>query len=128
MKASKISKGLLVGLALLLATTAFASNKGSLAITDNCTVAGKALAKGDYKVSWEGNGPDVQLNIMQGKNVVATVPAHMMQLNSAPQSDSAVVSHASDGSMTLSEIRFAGKKYAFAVGGSTQAAISNTSK
>ena len=124
MKALKISKGVLLGLALLLATTAFASNKGSLAVADNCTVAGKALAKGNYKVSWDGNGPDVQLNIMKGKEVVATVPAHMTELNSASRSDAAVVSHNSDGSMSLSEIRLAGKKYAFTFGGSTQAAIS----
>jgi hypothetical protein len=128
MKALRISKGLLLGLALLLATSAFASNKGSLAVTDNCTVAGKQLAKGDYKVSWEGNGPDVQLNIMQGKNVVATVPAHMTELNSSPQNDSAVVSNNSDGSKTLSEIRFAGKKYALAIGSSTQASMSESSK
>jgi len=124
MKASKTSKGLLLGLALLLATTAFASNKGTLAVTDNCTVAGKALAKGDYKVSWDGNGPDVQLNIMKGKEVVATVPAHMTELNSPARADSAVISHTGDGSMALSEIRFAGKKYAFTIGGSTQAAMS----
>ena len=128
MKALRISKGLLLGLALLLATSAFASNKGSLAVTDNCTVAGKQLAKGDYKVSWEGNGPDVQLNIMQGKNVVATVPAHIMELSSSPQNDSAVVSHSSDGTKSLSEIRFAGKKYALAIGSSTQAAMSESSK
>jgi hypothetical protein len=127
MKASKMFKGLLLGLALLLATSAFASNKGSLAVTDNCTVAGKQLAKGDYKVSWDGNGPDVQLNIMKGKDVVATVPAHMTQLTSSPQSDTAVVSSNSDGSKTLSEIRFAGKKYALAIG-SPQASMTDSTK
>lgn len=124
MKALKISKGALLGLALLLATTAFAAHKGSLTVADNCTVAGKALAKGDYKLSWDGNGPDVQLNIMKGKETVATVPAHMTELNSASRSDAAVVSHNSDGTTSLSEIRLAGKKYAFALGGSTQAAVS----
>jgi len=127
MKASKWSKGLLLGLALLLATSAFASNKGSLAVTDNCMVAGKQLTKGDYKVSWEGNGPDVQLNIMKGKEVVATVPAHMTELNSNAQSDSAILSANTDGSKTLSEIRFAGKKYALALG-TPQAAMTDSSK
>lgn len=124
---SSISKGLLLGLALLLAATAFASNKGSLAITDNCTVAGKQLTKGDYKVSWEGNGPDVQVNIMKGKEVVATVPAHMTELQNSPQRDSAILSNDGNGSKTLSEIRFAGKKYALAVG-TPQAAVSDSSK
>jgi hypothetical protein len=115
MKASKISKGLLLGLALLLATSALASNKGSLAVTDNCTVAGKQLAKGDYKVSWEGTGPDVQLNIMKGKEVVATVPAHLTELNSSSQNDAAVLNNNSDGTKSLAEIRFAGKKYALSL-------------
>ena len=127
MKTSKMSKGLLLGLALLLATSAFASNKGSLAVTDNCMVAGKQLAKGDYKVSWEGNGPDVQINIMKGKNVVATVPAHMTELNSNAQGASAILSANTDGSKTLSEIRFAGKKYALAIG-TPQAALTDSSK
>lgn len=127
MKASKISKGLLLGLALLLATSALASNKGSLAVTDACTVAGKQLAPGDYKVSWEGNGPDVELSIMKGKNVVATVPAHMVELTSSPLSDSAVMSKNSDGSKSLSEIRFSGKKYALSLA-DNRAAVSDSSK
>lgn len=127
MKASKMFKGLLLGLALLLATSALASNKGSLAVVDNCTVAGKQLTKGDYKVSWEGNGPDVQLSIMKGKNVVATVPAHMTELSSSSLRDAAILSGNSDGSKTLSEIRFAGKKYALAIG-TPQAAMTDSSK
>src|SRR5690242_12630588 len=41
MTASKISKGLLLGLALLLATSVFAANKGSLQVSDPVTVNGK---------------------------------------------------------------------------------------
>jgi hypothetical protein len=124
---SSISKGLLLGLALLLATTAFASNKGVLAVTDNCTVGGKQLAKGDYKVSWDGNGPDVQVSIMKGKDVVATVPAHMTELTNSSRNDAAILSSNGDGSKSLSEIRFAGKKYALAIG-TPQAAVSDSSK
>lgn len=119
MKVSRISKGLLLGLALLLATSAFAANKGSLSVVDPVTIAGKQLAAGQYKVSWDGSGSSVQLNIMQGKNVVATVPARVIELNNAPNSDSAVVSSNGDGSKTLSQIRFSGKKFALAIGQET---------
>jgi hypothetical protein len=64
---------------------------------------------------------------MKGKNVVATVPAHMTELNSSAQNDSAILSGNSDGTKTLSEIRFAGKKYALAIG-TPQAAMSDSSK
>ena len=116
MKASKISKGLLLGLALLLATSAFAANKGSLQVSDEVTVSGKQLARGEYTVKWEGDGPNVELNILQGKKVVATTPARLIDLNRSADGDSAVVRKNDDGSRTLAEIRFAGKKYALALG------------
>jgi hypothetical protein len=116
MKSSKLSKGLLLGLALLLATSAFAANKGSLQVSDTVTVSGKQLARGEYTVKWEGNGPNVELNILQGKKVVATTPARLIDLNRSADGDSAVVRKNDDGSRTLAEIRFAGKKYALAVG------------
>jgi hypothetical protein len=116
MTVSRISKGLLLGLAVLLATSAFAANKGSVAVTDPVTVAGKQLAAGQYKLTWDGSGSSVQLNIMQGKNVVATVPARLIELDRPAANSSAVVINNSDGSRALSEIRFSGKKYALAVG------------
>ena len=116
MKSSQLSKGLLLGLALLLATSAFAANKGSLQVSDPLTVSGKQLAPGAYTVKWEGNGPNVELNILQGKKVVATMPARLIDLNRSADGDSAVVRKNDDGSRTLAEIRFAGKKYALAMG------------
>jgi hypothetical protein len=111
MKASGIFKGSLLALALLLATSAFAANKGSLQIYDTITVAGKQLPAGTYTAKWEGNGPAVELSILKGKNVVATVPAQMVTLPRSLDHDSAVVSTNSDGSRSLSEVRFAGKNY-----------------
>ncbi len=116
MKSLKLSKGLLLGLALLLETSAFAANKGSLQVSDPVTVSGKQLAPGEYTVKWEGNGPNVELNILQGKKVVATMPARLIDLNRSADGNSAVVRKNDDGSRTLAEIRFAGKKYALAVG------------
>ncbi len=116
MSVSKVSKGLLLGLALLLATSVFAANKGTLQVSDSVTVNGKQLAAGDYTVKWEGAGPNVELNILKGKNVVATVPARMVDLARSPDRDSAVTVVNSDGRKSLNEIRFGGKKYAFAIG------------
>ncbi len=116
MSVSKLSKGLLLGLALLLAPSVFAANKGALQVSSPVTVNGKQLPAGDYTVKWDGAGPNVELNIMQGKNVVATVPARMIDLERSPDRDSAVTVVNSDGRKSLNEIRFSGKKYAFAVG------------
>ena len=129
MNVSRISKGLLLGLALLLATSVFAANKGFLQVSDPVTVNGKQIAPGDYKVQWEGAGPNVELNILSGKSVVATVPARMIDLDRSPDRDSAVTSINSDGRKSLNEIRFSGKKYALAIGSETAKAESGgTSK
>ena len=119
MNALKISRGLLLGLTLLLATSVFAINKGSLQVSDPVTVNGKQLSAGEYTVKWDGNGPNVELNILRGKNVVATVPARMVDLDRIPSRDSAVTVLSPDGHKSLNEIRFSGRKYALAVGSQT---------
>lgn len=110
------SKSVFLGLALLLATSAFAANKGSLQVQEPINVNGTKLAPGDYKLEWDGSGPSVELSILQGKKVVTKVPAHMIDLGKASPSDAAVVKNNDDGSKSLSEVRLNGKKFAFAVG------------
>jgi hypothetical protein len=56
---------------------------------------------------------------MQGKKVVTTTPARLIDLSQTPNSNSAVVKTNDDGSRSLSEIRFGGKKYALAIGQET---------
>ena len=127
MKATTISKATILGLAMLLATTAFAaSNKGPLQLTTSVNVAGKQLAAGDYTVKWDGSNAATQVSIMKGKNVVATVPAQVVDLPSPSAYDSAVVT-TDGGSRNLQQIRFSGKKFALQVsdGGSASSAGSS---
>ncbi len=112
----KLSKSVILGLALLLATSAFAANKGSLQVQEPIMVNGTKLAPGDYKVQWDGTGPSVELSILQGKKVVAKIPAHMVDLDKPSAMDAAVVKNTGDGSRVLSEVRLSGKKYSLAVG------------
>jgi hypothetical protein len=125
----KIAKSLLMVLVLMVAGSAFASNKGSLSFSDNVTVGGTQLKAGAYKVAWEGNGDNLQLSIMKGKEVVAKTPARMVEMDKASSNDAAVISNNEDGSKSLAQIRFAGKKYAIAIGGeSAQANAADASK
>jgi hypothetical protein len=129
MKFSNISKGLLLGVALLLATSVFAaSNKGSMQLLNPVTVSGKQLPAGDYFVKWDGNGPNVELNILRGNKVVATTPARLIDLTQAPNNNAAVVKSNDDGSRSLAEIHFGGKKYALAIGQETAMDGSGSSK
>ena len=129
MKFANVSKGLLLGLALLLATSVFAaSNKGSVQFMDSVTVSGKQLPAGDYSVKWEGNGPNVELNILKGNKVVATTPARLIDLSQKANNDAAVVKSNDDGSRSLAEIHFGGKKYGLAIGQETAMDGSGSSK
>jgi len=112
----KGSKSLFLGLALLLATSAFAANKGSLQVQEPVSVNGTQLAPGDYKVEWDGTGPSVEMSILKGKKVVTKVPAHIVDIGAASPSDATVVKSNGDGTKTLSEVRLSGKKFALAVG------------
>jgi hypothetical protein len=108
MKIATVLKSSVVGLALLLASSAFAASKGHLALQAPTSVNGVQLKAGDYKLQWDGTGPEVQVSIMQGKKVVATVPATIVELKTPAQNDSATVSTA-DGTSSLAEVHFAGK-------------------
>ena len=108
-----------VGLALLAATSAFAANRGSLSIQErpSVSVLGKHLPAGEYKVKWEGDGPNVELNILHDGKLVATVPARTIELQGKDPQDSILMKKNSDGTESVVEIHFSGKSYAFAVGG-----------
>jgi hypothetical protein len=116
MKFATVSKSLFLGLALLLASSAFAATKASLQLTNPVTVNGTSLKPGDYKVQWEGNGPNVELSIMQGKNVIAKTSAHVVDLENPSANDAAVTRKNDSGPNSLTGIRFQGKKFALELG------------
>lgn len=124
MKNTKV--GLTVGLALLLATSAFAANKGTVRFQEQVSVGGTQVKPGEYKAAWEGSGPNVQLNLMKGKNVVATTTARVVELDRTAPDDTAVVTNNGDGSRSLSQLRFHGKKQALAIGNESAQAGSGT--
>ncbi len=116
MKFATVSKSLVMGLALLLASSAFAGTKAVLTLNNPTTVNGMKLKAGDYKLEWDGSGPSVELSIVQGKNVVAKVPAKVVDLNAPSSNNAAVTKQNSDGTTSLAGVRFQGKKFALEVG------------
>jgi len=116
MKLSKISNGLLLGMTLALATGASAATKGSLKLEEPVSVNGMQLAKGEYKVTWEGTGPNVQLSVIQSKKIVATVPARLVELSRPGPGQGYGTRKNEDGTTLLTGIYFAGKKYEMEIG------------
>jgi hypothetical protein len=116
MKFATVSKSIVLGLALLLASSVFAATKGNLELTDSVTVNGTNLKPVDYKFQWEGSGPNVELSILRGKNVVAKVPAHVVELQTPAANDAALTRKDSSGQKSLTGVRFQGKKTALEFG------------
>jgi hypothetical protein len=112
------SKLVVLAVSLLVTVSAFAGevHKASLQTLNALQVNGTSLPAGDYQLRWEGNGPNVQLNILKGNKVVTTTDAHVIDLAAKSRSNAAVTNANPDGSRSLSEIRMAGKKFAFALG------------
>jgi hypothetical protein len=123
MKLSKGFQGVLIGSAFLLASDAFAANKGALHVSSPEIVAGQGLDAGDYTVRWEGTGPSVQFRIMHGAKVVVTAPARVVALDNASLTDSVVVQTYDKGLQRVSLMCFSGQKIALQIEESTGTAI-----
>ena len=112
MKVSRLST-LLLGSSLLLSVSAFAGTtiKKSLHLYENVTVEGKQLAPGDYKFEWSGSGPDVKIDILKGKETVATVSARVVSQGAANGQDGYVLTPVQGGRQYLAQIFFTGEKF-----------------
>ena len=118
---------LVLACAVLLATSAFAVNKGSVQLMHPTQVAGKQLAAGSYKIQWDGSGDQVQLSILQGNKEVASTSARVVQIQSPSPNDNALITVNPDGTRSLSQIRLRGKTFAIDLGGEGSGAGSSGS-
>jgi hypothetical protein len=113
MKVSRIFRSLLLAQTLLMATSVLAAiaNKGALKVSEPVTVNGTKLVIGDYQVNWQGTGANVEVNISKSNKVVATLPAHLVELSRPAHDSSYTTQKQEDGSASVIEIYFSGKKY-----------------
>ncbi len=116
MKWNHVAKSLVLALAVMVATSAFAgsSSKGSLHLSDAAQVNGQAIPAGDYQLRWEGTGENVEVSVMQGKKVVTKTAAKLVEVKDKFDRDATVVDRGA-ATPTVTEVRFAGKKYAVEV-------------
>src|ERR1700760_12696 len=110
MKLSKLA-AVLATLALFFAGVAISAeaNKASIHIDRQVKVDGKTLESGKYTAEWTGEGPNVQVTLMKGKNTVATFSAQIKQEPTANSDDAIGTTDAPDGSKQLSSIYPGGK-------------------
>ena len=111
MKLSKLAVSLLA-LGLLGSSALFAreSNKTTLNLSEKVTVNGKALNPGKYTVDWQGSGPTVQVSILQGKETVATAPAHLVEQPTRNDTNAYASTAQPDGTRILNTIYVGGQR------------------
>jgi len=122
MKFSLASRIMMIGAALALAIPAFAGgsvHKGNIALSDPVQINGKQVPAGEYKVTWEGDGPSVNVHILRNGKEVASAPATVKQLDAKSNEDAAESKSSPGGSRELTAIRFAGKTYQLNLGSTT---------
>jgi hypothetical protein len=105
---------LLSMLALMSSVSALARDKNqhSLEISDSVQVGGTVLKPGNYKVEWQGTGPDIQVNFVRDGKTVATVPGTLKTNDAQVAQDQIVTNATNTESKTLEEIDFAHDKEA----------------
>jgi hypothetical protein len=77
----------------------------------NCLMRWKRLEPGTYKVEWNGAGPTVQINILQGNKTVATTSGRIVELQRPSSYDDVVLKPVANGNVkTIDEIDFNNRK------------------
>ena len=129
MKSTRKTLGVLTA-SLLLAAGAFAGteSKGQLKVFETVTVAGKQLHSGTYQLEWTGTGSNVELNIIEGKETVAKIPAQLVAMPKAVAESGYSTNTEPSGSKSLTAIFFRGKKYELSFGEASAATGSVASK
>lgn len=111
MNTKQFASGLLLGAALLSTSSLFAGEKASVKVFEPVKINGTTLAPGRYDVAWEGSGSNVQVSIHKGKETVATAPAQLETAQTAPENTGYGTRTETDGTKSLTNFFFAGKKY-----------------
>ena len=112
---SGLVKGLFLAALVAVAGSAFASSKGSMELLHPASVGGTQLPAGTYTVQWDGQGDQVQLQVLHGKKTVATASAHVVKMERPVPANSIVVVPDGNGS-SVSRINFGNKDFALDLG------------
>ena len=103
---------LLSMLAALCSVSALARDKNQHTVDfpNAVRVGGKQLESGNYKVEWQGTGPEIQVNFVRDGKTVATVPGTLKTNDAKVTQDDIMTDTANASIQTLTEIDFSRNK------------------
>ena len=96
--------------ALLLASgiSGFAKDSRTVALPHDAVLGGTTLPAGHYTLRWEARSSEATVQFARDKTVVLSTQGRFEDRGKKYDANMVVYQAASDGSMTISEIRFAG--------------------
>ncbi len=103
-------------LALLASNNNTRPQKKNVDVADQVVLAGKTLAAGQYKVEWQGSGPNVKVNFVKSGKTVLTAPARVEQLKNKAPYDAVVENTRKNGTKTITEIQWNNQREALMFG------------
>ena len=100
----------ILSVALLLASgyPGFAKNSRTVTLTHGVVLSGTTLPAGQYVVRWEAQSPRTTVEFARGNKTVFSTECRFEDRGKKYLSDTVVYDTASNGAMTISEIRFRG--------------------
>ena len=103
---------LLIVVTLALAFSASANNSKTLSFRTEVTLNGSKLPAGFYELSWVTRSPEATVTFVKAGQVMATALGKFVERDTKYSADAVVYTNNADGTHTLLEIRFAGRKQA----------------
>jgi len=121
MRFAKYSIGLMLAMCISLSAFAKDKNEGKFSLSSPAQVGSTQLQPGDYKVTWDGSGSDVQVKVLQGKNVVATTSAKLVQKEQPAPYSAVTLSTPTNGAASVNELTFDKRKESLVFGSAESA-------
>jgi hypothetical protein len=109
--------GLLIFVVLALNLSAWANNGRTLPFRTEVILNGSKLPSGFYEISWVSHSPEATVTFVKAGQVMVTAMGRWVERDAKYRADALVYTNNPDGSHTLLEIRFAGRKQALVFAG-----------
>ena len=101
---------LILSVVLVLASgvPGLAKNARTVTLRHDAVLSGKTLPAGQYVIRWEAQSPRASVEFARGRKVVLSTEGRIEDRGQRYPADTVVYDTASDGTLTVSEIRFGG--------------------
>lgn len=104
--------GLLILIIFAVNLSMWAKNEKTLPFRTEVTLNGNKLPAGFYEINWVSHSPEATVTFVRAGQVMVTAMGKWVDRDTKYTTDALVYSNNADGSHTLLEIRFAGRKQA----------------